>query len=170
MDYYRTKPYTRDQLAALLRKWVGLEGALPPMAPRDSHLELERTPLENLRMLEVQGGRKGLVLKVIRLYLESSPKLLQQIDKAAASGDAEGLNRAAHSLKTSSANVGGTRFALLCQRLEDMGRAKSCDGAAEVLPDLRSGHGALCAALEREIGWSRATTSPERARWTPETS
>ena len=160
MDDYMTKPYTRDQLLVMLRKWVGPDAAFPRSAPRDSKVELDRTPIENLRMLEEKGGRKGLVEKVIRLYLESSPRLVQEIEKAAASGDVEGLNRAAHSLKTSSANVGGAAFALLCNRLEEMGRTRRIEGATEELPHLRSGHGALCAALEQEIGWSREKSSP----------
>ncbi len=159
MDDYMTKPFARDQLAALLRKWVGLHHALPPSVALDSIVELDRTPIENLRMLEEQGGRKGIVERVIRLYLASSPKLVQKIEKAAESGDVKSLNRAAHSLKSSSANVGGTTFAQLCERLEDMGRENSLDGAGEVLPQLRSGHHALCLALEREIERGRATMS-----------
>jgi signal transduction histidine kinase/ligand-binding sensor domain-containing protein/CheY-like chemotaxis protein len=159
MDDYMTKPFARDQLAALLRKWVGSPPALPPSGAPDSIVELDRTPIENLRMLEEQGGRKGIVERVMRLYLESSPTLVQEIEKAAESGDVKSLNRAAHSLKASSANVGGTRFARLCKRLEDMGRENSLDGADEVLPQLRSGHHALCLALEREIERSRATMS-----------
>jgi signal transduction histidine kinase/DNA-binding response OmpR family regulator/HPt (histidine-containing phosphotransfer) domain-containing protein len=157
MDDHMTKPFTRDQLAALLRKWVGFDHAFPRSVVRHAAAELDRTPLENLRMLEEQGGRKGIVERVIRLYLENSPKLVRDIERAAESGDGSGLNHAAHSLKNSSANVGGTRFATLCKRLEDMGRENSLDGADEVLPHLRSGHDALCLALQQEIGRNRAT-------------
>jgi signal transduction histidine kinase/CheY-like chemotaxis protein len=170
MDDYMAKPVTLDQLGALLRKWAGLEQALPRSAPRDHVAELDRAPLENLRMLEERGGRQGLVEKVIRLYLDSSPHLVQEIERAAQSSDAPSLNRAAHSLKTSSANVGGTRLSELCKRLEDMGRESRLEAATDAVPDLRSGHAALCLALEQEIERSRAAPRPGPAPRMPETT
>ena len=159
MDDYMTKPFTRDQLAALLRKWVGFHHAPSRAVAREPIVELDPASLENLRMLEEQGGRKGIVERVMRLYLESSPRLVREIETAVAAGDVRSLNRAAHTLKTSSANVGGTRFAQLCQRLEDVGDKDAVGNAGELLAPLRSGHDALCLAIEQEIERSRATMS-----------
>jgi HPt (histidine-containing phosphotransfer) domain-containing protein len=151
-----TKPFTQDQLAALLRKWAGPKR--DDSRDSDSRIELDRGPLENLRMLEKQGGRIGIVEKVIRLYLESSPGLIREIEQAMSSGDCKRLHHAAHSLKTSSANVGGTAFAELCKQAEMMGRQESLAGADELLPRLMTSHDALRRALERELERARRVT------------
>ena len=54
--------------------------------------------------------------------MDSAPKLMEKLQVAAATGNADQLRNAAHSLKSSSANLGAMEFSSLCMDLETMGR------------------------------------------------
>jgi two-component system sensor histidine kinase/response regulator len=48
------------------------------------------------------------------------------------------LRKAAHALKSSSANVGAEHLAALCKELEALGRKATVDGARTLLMDVES--------------------------------
>ncbi len=56
--------------------------------------------------------------RILELYLGDSPARLAALRQALAGDDAQGLERAAHALKGSSANLGATDLAELCHQLE----------------------------------------------------
>ncbi len=78
---------------------------------------IDRTVLEGIRMLE-DPGRQGLLEKVVSLYLSDSLGHMERIRISAEAGDPESLRRAAHTLKSSSANVGATRVSEICREIE----------------------------------------------------
>ena len=80
-------------------------------------------------LLDSLGGDIDFLKELVDAYLDSTPGLLAAMRQAAAAGDAAGLQRAAHSLKTGSANMGALALAALCKQLEDMGRSGVLDGA-----------------------------------------
>jgi HPt (histidine-containing phosphotransfer) domain-containing protein len=73
--------------------------------------------LDGIRSLEGPGGQ-GLLEKVLTLYLADSLKLMEGIRSAAKSGEADVLRRSAHTLKSSSANVGATGVSDICRKIE----------------------------------------------------
>ena len=60
--------------------------------------------------------------EVIDIYLETAPKLLQDIGISVASADTLALRPAAHSLKSISGTLGALILYELCQKLEMMAR------------------------------------------------
>jgi len=96
---------------------------------------LDERALAQIRALQ-RSGKPSLLNEIINLYLESSVKLLQQVRDGVAGGDAEGLRLAAHSLKSSSANLGATQVTALCKELEQCGRERRLEGAVELLQEL----------------------------------
>lgn len=60
-------------------------------------------------------------------------RLLQRMRDAVAGEDGDALRQAAHSLKSSSANLGATQLATLSKELEHRGRDRRLEGAAELL-------------------------------------
>jgi HPt (histidine-containing phosphotransfer) domain-containing protein len=85
------------------------EGTGPP--------PIDRTVLEGIRMLE-GPDRQGLLEKVVSLFLSDSLKHMERIRASAEAGDPESLRRAAHTLKSSSANVGATGVSEICRKIE----------------------------------------------------
>ncbi len=89
---------------------------------------------EMLLELEQESG-EGFLAQVLGLYIAGAPRLLREMRQAIASGSAEGLAVAAHSLKSSSGNLGATELAGLCRDLEAMGRGGYTEGALELWQD-----------------------------------
>ena len=189
MDDYLSKPFTQQQLAAVMRRWVALPppgsapapglademalevapampapslpaAARPQAAPAPAFAApveqpdaVNRSALDNIRSLSRDSG-DALVHKVVTAYMGDTPRHLHALRQALGGLDAESVRRVAHSLKSSSANIGAARLATLCRELEQLGRAGSVDGAAPLLYDMErefvSVRQSLHALLEKE--------------------
>jgi two-component system sensor histidine kinase/response regulator len=92
------------------------------------------------------------VRKVISLYLDSTPALIGQLSQAERRGDANALQEAAHSLKSSSANLGAFRLAQYFRELDQIGKSGSTVGAARLLGKVSVEYPRVKAALEGIVG------------------
>ena len=81
-------------------------------------------------LLEAVGGDQAFLAELIDTYLEDSPNLLSTIQSSLTLGEVDELRRAAHSLKSNSANFGAQKLAYLCKELEESARRSELDGAA----------------------------------------
>ena len=63
-------------------------------------------------------NQEEVLAEVITRYLEDAPKLLQDLSDGITQGETELVTRTAHTLKSSSAMLGASRLAHLCQELE----------------------------------------------------
>src|SRR5262249_35633191 len=86
------------------------------------------------------GGDEKLLNDLCHIFLEESPKLLLALRQALEDGDAEGVMRAAHSLKGETSYLGAVGASEAARQLEQIGQSK----------DLSHAHDTL-ALLEREI-------------------
>lgn len=78
---------------------------------------LDRYMLE--RMCEALGDESGdFITGIVAVYESEAIGLVEQLNDAAQDADVQRLGFAAHSLKGSSASVGGNRLAGLCAELE----------------------------------------------------
>lgn len=77
--------------------------------------------IESLREL---GGDDdpGLVVELVELFLDDAPKQIQSMLNSIETGDVEVMTRAAHTLKSSSANLGGLRLGDVCLAMENAAR------------------------------------------------
>ncbi len=133
MDDYLSKPFTIEQLHKLLAQWLPTCEA-EEQQPQSSSMiiEIDRKVLNQLRSLKA-----GLLTRVIDLYLESSPKLLMDMELAVAQQDTTSLYKIAHSLKNSSANLGITSLTNLCRELEVNGREGNLTLATSLAADIK---------------------------------
>lgn len=101
---------------------------------------LEAGPIAKLReMAEALGSE--VPRRILELYLGDSPDRLEILRRGLAQGDLREVERAAHALRGSSANLGAGTLAELCHRLEKL--------PADQMP---AGGEARLAALEAEYG------------------
>ena len=162
MDDYLSKPFTQEQLWAVLHRWLPEEpsggnrdrAARSVWTPRTTRpAPLDPEALDHLRALQ-QGSAGDIFGKVVQSYLNTAPQLLQSIREAVARNDAAALRKAAHTLKSSSASLGALALAALCKGLEALGRTNRLTEAATVLPALLTEGEAVRVALAAEINGS----------------
>lgn len=103
--------------------------------------------LDRSAALERIGGDEELLREIAGLFLAEYPILLQDIRVALESGDAEALERSAHSLKGSVANFEARPAVEAALRLEAMGRNRNLDRAPTVFTELE----AVLRALHPEL-------------------
>ncbi len=132
MDDYISKPFKQEQLQNILlefcrdkmvsqgavafKKVAGGPGNSKQMAP-DVAAHIDLSALAELEKLQVEG-EPSLVRRIIDTYLESSGGLVASLTDHIDTGNMEALTIAAHTLKSSSANVGAVQLSDMCRRLE----------------------------------------------------
>jgi CheY-like chemotaxis protein/HPt (histidine-containing phosphotransfer) domain-containing protein len=143
MDDYLAKPFTLEQMKAMLTTWlnatgrVGMRDPLPLVtarsAPRDP---IDHRVLGSLRRLQ-RDGRPDIVQQVVELFFRGAAALLKDMDNGAESGDAALLFRASHALKSASANVGAVVLSSRCRELEVLARSGAVPDAARMVKTIR---------------------------------
>lgn len=83
------------------------------------------------RLLEITGGDAAFVDELIDTYIEDAAAQIEALRAAAKAGDVAGLVRPAHSLKSSSDNVGAAALTSLCRSLEAEARGGAVVDPAE---------------------------------------
>jgi HPt (histidine-containing phosphotransfer) domain-containing protein len=88
--------------------------------------------IESLKEL---GGEDdpGLVVELIGLFLDDAPKRMSDIQSSLARGDIASLERAAHTLKSSSANIGAARLSAHCKSMEELARHQKVEGLPSIV-------------------------------------
>jgi len=162
MNDYLSKPFGMSELQAAIGQWLmrredGAEVLTPlhesePAEPVDSMADcvLDQKRLDMIRAMQ-RPGRPNVLDKIITLYQENSPAVLRSIRQAITEKDGESLCEAAHSLKSSSANLGATHLFSLCKKLEEMGRVEQLEGAGELLERLESRFQEVVLLLSAEL-------------------
>ena len=90
--------------------------------------------------------------RLIEIYLETSPQLLEKIAQGVSELDQKNTELYAHSLKSSSARLGASTLAKLCGELEMMGRLGTLEeGSNTLLQKLEVEFKSVCYALTREL-------------------
>jgi CheY-like chemotaxis protein/HPt (histidine-containing phosphotransfer) domain-containing protein len=145
MDDFISKPFNRAALKEMLERWTvaasgrqsasaDTVGVAPDVAAPvidAPTAAINAAFLARMRELDPQGSA-GLVRKVLQAYLDSSGSLQTQLAEALAAGNAEALWRSAHTLKSSSANVGAETLSALYKDLESCGRDGRLDSAPQI--------------------------------------
>ena len=93
------------------------------------------------------GGDREFLGELLETYFADAPVQLDTMQSTLDAGDAEGLRRAAHSLKSNSANFGAMGLSRLCKTVEDMAKAGALDGAGDQISAARAEYARVVARL-----------------------
>lgn len=109
--------------------------------------QLSEQALANIRALQ-RDSSNSVLHKVIRLYLEDAPISIKALRDAIDRHDPTAMAKAAHRLKSGSANLGAMDLAEMCKDLEAIGRRGSLAGAPEVADAIEKEFPRVQAALD----------------------
>ncbi len=146
MDHYLSKPFSSDQLYQVLESCASAATPAESEGVKEAPV-LDQKTLGRIRALHRAGGQDFLA-KVVGLYVSSSVGLTEAMRLAALARDAAGIRRAAHALRSSSANVGAMLFAELCKDVEAAAKADKIEHACSLVEKLLAEHKQVLEALK----------------------
>ena len=161
---YLSKPFSELDLRVVLGRWLRPAAgtatvaqemrALPPApalaATGHEAPALDPHILRNLEAME-QGGAHGLIARLTGAFLASAPPLFKQLKLATARGDMAAARHAAHTLKSSNANVGALVVSRLFAQIEADAHRSEATAAAEHLAQAEHEFERVIAALQKLI-------------------
>jgi|GEM_PF-968203 len=148
MDDYVSKPIRVEELREALAKCNKLNQEEPEEVIMDyvsqeeagesaNQIAIDFAVLESI--CEMAGDEASLLVEeMINSYLDDTEIRLQAIAQAIIEADAESIFQAAHSMKSSSANLGAVNLAQLCEELEELGRNRTIDDVEVILSNAAS--------------------------------
>jgi CheY-like chemotaxis protein/HPt (histidine-containing phosphotransfer) domain-containing protein len=167
MDDHLSKPYSRLQMRETLDRWLSADNTEDGKPVKENAEQaasahkvvsiLDRSALEGLRALETSDN-PNLVSRIIEAYMTDSPKLIDKMRHALGTADMMEVAKAAHTLKSSSANVGALELSDRCKQLESAAKRGAAETSRDLLSEIESGYRLVETALvaEREPRTSEA--------------
>ena len=153
MDAYVSKPLKANELFSIIEKLNEVKGE--PLRGV-AHCQVAKESIfDTGQALESVDGDMELFREVAGLFRESYPKTMEEIRAAIDEGDADQLNRAAHSLKGSIINFGARNAVATAFKLEVMGKNRDFTGGMETYSLLANQMEHLKQALEKFAGRTR---------------
>ena len=152
MDDFLSKPFSQPQLAARLGRWLRPEQIAHRAAAPDTGQASSQIPVIDMGVLRNIAAlpRANLLATMIDLYMTHAPALMKSIETSAAGGKGDDLCKSVHALKSSTANLGGTRLASVAGDCESLARQHRMSEALLLIPQVKVEYTAFCAALSRE--------------------
>jgi len=92
---------------------------------------INRRALDNIRALQPEG-EPDILTRIISIYLEDTPNQMDSLCRALRNKDATEVRSIAHSLKSSSANIGALSLSALFKDLEHRAYTNALHGGMEV--------------------------------------
>ncbi len=162
MDDFIGKPFTQEQLCTIVQRWapkksasdvvlnLTKQSAEEPLIEVNHSTVLDRSVLEQYRQLD-KHGKNNLVGRVIGAYLKQSPGQMEQLRTGVKARNFTAIKAAAHTLKSSSANIGGMSLSALYKQMEQQGRNQTTEQIDEQLEEIELLYIAVCETLKEEF-------------------
>ena len=98
---------------------------------------IDQVALNKIRAMQ-RPDKPDILKKILNLYLEKTPELINEAQSSLDENKIEEFTRAAHSLKSTSATLGVADMARSCKDLETMGRENNVVEAPQLITDIQS--------------------------------
>ena len=170
MDDYISKPFKQENILKIFerlfhgKKASELTDDTPVEKEGRQQLSEESLKTENKRDTPVidqsvfsalrdlqMPGKPDILKRIINAYLSSTEPLIVTLKEAYSADDIEETQNSAHSLKSSSANVGATKLSELCKELEMGCRNNTLENAVLLISAIESEFILVNDALNKEI-------------------
>src|SRR5688500_8342999 len=112
---------------------------------------LDPDVVDRLRQL-TPPGEPDVLTEILQLFLDDVPGRIETLRAATAAGDAIAVQRAAHSLKGSSGNIGARALYEVCRQLDDSAKSGDLSRVTLLLDRLVVEYGRVEAEIKRLVG------------------
>ncbi len=128
MDDYMSKPLNRYILEKTLKKWDPLIQSAPTPQTKEKqaaivqessgHFTINNKWLNTQVLSEVEEFMGDETHSLLELFKQESPMLLRKMRKYLLENDFSGVKKIAHTLKSTSANIGANGLSYFCKKME----------------------------------------------------
>jgi HPt (histidine-containing phosphotransfer) domain-containing protein len=108
----------------------------PSFAEEDDREECVPSCWDKAEALGRMAGDRELLEELCRIFLEESPAVMGKLRQGVVEGEAEAVQRAAHSLKGEASCLAAAKVSQLARQLEEMGQDHNLAKAAQTLQSL----------------------------------
>jgi hypothetical protein len=143
MDDYLAKPVSKAKLAAMLERWSRVLLTTKEQAILSETQKLSTTEANSLNLQldwkqlhQFSEGNAEFELEILQIFVEDTLPRLAAIKAAIAQAEFGQIERQAHQLKGTSANVGATTMHLDAQKLEKLAHNQQLAGAETLTSQL----------------------------------
>ena len=162
MNDYLSKPYSERQLYSVVTKWLSDPAqnidAAETCIGNDTNetgaladLTSATCCLDEAALAPMRSSRPELLARIIATFLDHAPTLLNDLRSAADEGDGERMSRHAHSLKSSSANLGAMALSAHCRELEKTAKTNDLETSRELARQIFADFEVVKIALNTEM-------------------
>ena len=158
MNDYLTKPIHKTDLSRVVYQWVTTteqnESGNPGITDKhessenEMKIHIDQTALDAIRALQ-RPGKPDILARIVNMYMEKSPELISAIKEGVASNDSDKVKMAAHTLKSSSAYVGASALAEVCNRIESKASNDDLGSTAEDIALVNDGFESVVSQIKQ---------------------
>jgi len=145
MDDYITKPLKREELLAMVDKWImsnsrsidesGRGQVKTKIAKEEATVE-KGAPMDFEKALAEFLGRREVLMELLEVFQQNAKVQIKTMHQAISEGNAEVVMREAHSIKGGAANLTADNLAGIALELENIGKSGVLKGGIEALQRL----------------------------------
>ncbi|TAN01577.1 MAG: response regulator, partial [Rhodanobacteraceae bacterium] len=161
MDDYLSKPLDRQLLEQTLARWLQQSPHVAEPAPAAAPAPIPETPrpvmnispppdtLDTATLVDLEDIMGDELVTLVDAYLRDGETRMQNLREAAARGDSAEVGKLAHSLKSSSANLGAMPLSTRARQVEEAARNGTLANPADSVAALEKLYANASAALRQ---------------------
>jgi len=129
MDDYLSKPVVMQKLKAMLKKWLNNDSSIvsEEVENKTDKMNSKKGILDYAALTDLKEYMEEEFAEIVETYFVVAPALINKIQVGLREKQSEEIKLSAHSLKSSSANVGGIVLSNLSRDIEYASRDKDWD-------------------------------------------
>jgi len=149
MDDYVSKPVKPENLQAALSRFTGMRQVERETREAGAPGAIDPEILAGFREMDIEG-EESILGRLIDVFIENTPRVLEEARTALRSNMSPHLERAAHTLRGSCSNFGAERMRVVCEKLEKVAREGELERAGELIAQVEKEFEFVRLALEHE--------------------
>lgn len=156
MDDYIVKPIKRSELAQVLEKWISPPAGLSKDTENMNYSKSEELSDEahqiDLRLQDLaESCGDEVALECLEIFTEDFDAAVDRLCEAIETGEMENIDREAHKLKGSVANMGAVKLPSICGNLMEASRSGKVEGGKSKIKDILNERKKLTGIYQKQL-------------------